>query len=297
MLIQLAEINTRITEFGGFCEEAILEYILRVKELDQNYDAGDVKQVYFSRYDYLTSFFEKFPDAKLKLSDCMWRYVHEEELVHSGQGHLLYDLELEDDYTPRSEFKSVRILTVLSGTNFSTNLSLVPNVEEVRIDAPIRAEDANIIQSLLVMKNLRSLKLFSRNDWSKTNFTAFQSILMKPSLKHLEFGEKSDSELKLINAFLDCERNDFKSLTIRFSVKTIIRWSVNVRDDTITIFVPIDFSLRKLFGKFKRIKQIVILTRNEKFVEQIRNEIALIVESLPRNRSLCVFIGGRVVRY
>ena len=301
VLIKLAETNPRITEFEGFCDEAILEYMLRVKELDQNYDAGNVKQVYVSRFDYLTPFFEKFPDVKLKLSDCLWRYQHEDELVQNGRGHLIHDLELEEGYSLLYEFKSVRILTVLSGIKFSKNLSLVPNVEDVRIDAPIRAEDANMIQSLLVIKNLRSLKLFSHVEWSEANFNAFQSILWMPSLKHLEFGEKLDSELKLINAFLDCERNDFKSLTIRIPIKlkhkTINWWSVSVRDDTITIYKPIDFSLVRLFRKFKRIKQIAILTRDEKFVERIRNEIDLIVKSLPRNRSLCVFICGRLARY
>ena len=294
LLLKLAEINPRITEFEGFCQETILGYILRVKELDQTYEAGDVREVFMSGSDYLKSFFEKFPDAKLKLSVCIWTPEYEDKLVLNGRGQLVHDLELENGYTLRSEFKSVRILRVLSGNNFSTNLRLVPNVEEVRIGA----EDPNIIESLLLIKNLRRLSLFSVVELTEANFSSFQSILMKPSLKHLMFHEEPDSELKLINAFLDCERNDFESLAIKISVKgrhrPIIGCSVIVKDEVITIYKPINLSLRRLFGKFKRIKEIVIKTKNLWFAEQIRNEIDLIVESLPRNRSLCVQMSSNV---
>ena len=297
VLIKLAAINPRIIEFEGFFHEAILEYILRVKELDQNYHAGDVKKVFISGFDYLTSFFEKFPDANLKLRVCIGTPEYEDELVQNGRGHLIHDLELADGYNLRSEFRSVRNLIILE-SDLSSNLPLVPNVEEVRIDAPIGAEDPNMILSLLVIKNLRRLSLFSVVQLTEANFKAFQSILMKPSLKYLEFREKPDSELKFINAFLDCERNDFESLVIRVTGHgTIIRSSVVVKDQIITIYDPIDFSLVRLFSKFKRINKIIIEIVKEKFLEPIRDEIGLIVDTLPRNRSLCVEIDWDVIRY
>ena len=297
VLLKLAEINPRITEFEGFCEEAILGYILRVKELHQNYDAGDVREVFESGSDYLKSFFGKFPDAKLKLRICIWTPEYEDKLVQNGRGQLVHDLELELGYNLRSEFRSVRSIIILE-SDLSSNLLLVPNVEVVTIEAPIEADDPNIIESLLVLKNLRRLSLFSVVGLIEANFSSFQSILLKPSLKHLEFEEKSDSELKLMNAFLDCERDDFESLVIKLSVevghRTIVGCSVIVKDGIITIYKPIDFSLRRLFTKFKRIKEIVIETKNLRFVGQIRNEIDLIVESLPRNRSLCVKMSSDI---
>ena len=289
VLKKLAEISPSITEFEGFCYEAILDYMGRARELNPDYDAGDVKEGIVSGSDYLTPFLETFPDVKVKLAVCIWSPEYEEKFLLNGRGHMIYDLELENGYTLRYELKSVRKLMVQSGSNLSSNLRLVPNVEDVSIFGPFGAGDPSELQSLLRIQNLKRLHLFSRDEFTEANFTAFQSVLMKPSLKQLEFEKVPNSERKLINAFLDCERNDFESLAIRCSVR--------VEDNKITIHEPIDFSLVKLFNKFKRIKEIIIEADNAEFLERIRAEINLIVEALPRNRSLYVRIGGEVFRY
>ena len=72
---------------------------------------------------------------------------------------------------------------------------------------------------------------------------------------------------------------------------------VKVKDEIITISNPINFSLVKLFGKFKRIKEIIVEARNKKFVEEMGNQIQVIVATLPRNRSLRVKIGSDVYNY
>ena len=290
VLVKLAEVNPRITAFEGFCTEAILDYIRCVKEHDPQYEAADVRKVFYGGYDDLEHFLQNFPDMKLKMNVQIRSPESEDKLVQNGRRHLIHDLELEGWYTLRSEFKSVRNLIVQLASNFSSNLRFLPAVENVQIWGPVGAGDPSMIRSLLEVKNLRKLHLVNCLDkWTEANYNAFRSILMKPSLKHLEFHKKPNSGRMLINAFLDCERNDFESLTVRY---------VRVEDKKIMIYKSIDFSLVKLFTKFKRIKEIIIIKAdNEEFIERIRGEINLIVGTLPRNRSLCVQIGGDVFRY
>ena len=78
--------------------------------------------------------------------------------VQNGRGHLIYDLELVYGYALRSELKSVRKLTVLPRSVLSSNLALLPNVEEVTLGS-LAAPDPNTFQSLLAIKNLRKLSL------------------------------------------------------------------------------------------------------------------------------------------
>ena len=121
-------------------------------------------------------------------------------------------------------------------------MSFLPAVKNVTIFGKVGAGDPSIIRSLLEVKNLKRLIIYSLDKLTEANYNAMQSILMKPSLKHLEylgFDKEPNSKLILFNGFLDCERNDFESLTIG--------WSLKVEDKKITIYKPIDFSLVKLF--------------------------------------------------
>ena len=279
VLVKLAEVNPKITSFEGFCNEAILDYIQCVKEQDPQYDAVDVRTVFYGGSDYLKLFLQNFPDMKLKLSVCVWSQEYEDKLVQNGRRHLIHDLELEGWYTLRSEFKSVRTLMALPATNLGTILSFLPVVENVRILGSVGDRDPSMLRSLLEVKNLRRLRIYSLQELTEAHHNAFQLILMKPSLKQLEFDEEPGSKLKMIDAFLDCERRDFESLLIR---------SVVVTGKVIRIYDPFDFSLVRLFEKFKRIKEIEIETDNKEFLERIRGEVNLIAKSLPRNRSLRV---------
>ena len=265
----------------------IIDYIERVKELDPNYDAVDVTNVF--GYYGAKRVLVKHPDLKLKLSIYVYGSETEESIIQDGLGPLIHDLHIPNGYALRSQLQSVRKLEVRLTSSFSSNLGLLPNVEDVTTLGPYEAFDLrSSFQSLLEIKNLKRLVLSEFCPWSETYLPMFKLILMKPTLKHLEFKGYWDSTMKLVNAFLDCERNDFKSLST---------WHFNVKDEIITISYPINFSLVKLFRKFKRIKEIIIETCNKEFVEQIRNEINAIVETLPRNRSLRVQIGVDVYRY
>ena len=293
VLMALAEFNPRITEFVGFEKFAVLKYIKRVTELFPNYDAREVKKV----FDYLPAmepcFFKYHPDMKLKLYVCLSSCL-EDTIVRNGREHLIHEIEFVHRYALRSELKSVRELIVRCPGTFRTDLGLLPNVEVVSIVGPIGSNDSSLLESLIGIKNLRKLHLGDFVGRTEANLNAFQQILAKPTLKEIVIKElddpENDSELNLVNAFLDCERNDFRSLFINYSVV--------VQDGTITIYDVINFSLYTLYRKFKRINKIVIQTDN-KFFEQhiIQGEINLIVETLPRNRSLCVQIGGVVTRY
>ena len=280
VLQKLAQVNPRITVFKGFYYVAILDYIECVKEQYPNYDAGNIRKK-FSWDPDLKRFLRKLPDMKLKLK------------VNVRNGSPIeVDLWNAPLLSDRA-FKLVRKVMVQS--NVGPILSLLPNVDDVTIFGSEVARDLSIIRSVFEVKNLRRLCLSSDMGWTEANYIEFQSILMNPSLKHLRLVliEIPNSGRKLINAFLDCERNDFESLTLLLGshfFKSL--WSVQVRHGTITINQPFNFSLVRLFGKFKRINEVIIKSDNEVFVEQIRGEINLIVEALPRNRSLRVHISG-----
>ena len=291
VLKYLSWYNPRIAEFEGFCDQAILDYIERVKKLDPNYDAGDVAKVFEYRFNnhVIARFLQKHTDLKLKLTIAIWYYWEEDGFVQDGRAHLIHDLHLHDGYALRSQLQSVRKLTVSSTCSLGSTLALLPNLEDVTITAIDETVDPDTIQSLLGIKNLRRFNFCSFNEWTDANLRTFQLILMQPSLKQLEFEEKSNSVMKLVNTFLDCDRNDFESLSIGIHVK--------VEDKIMTINNPINSSLVKLLRKFKRIKEIIVKVKNKKFVEQIQEEINLIIDTLPRNRSLRVQIGGEVDRY
>ena len=293
LLMTLAEFNPKITEFRGFREQDILDYIERVKKLDLTYDARQVKKVFNYSRDRCGNFLEKYPDVKLKLAIATWS--QEDENVLNERRHLIHDLELELGYVLRLELKSVRKVTSVT-SKLSSNLRFLPNVEEVRICSFHGYANPNVIQSLLGVKNLKKLTIGYIEAWTEANFHEFKLILMKPSLKHLEFKDQPDPERSLLKAFLDCERNDFKSFKFYVNLYHNI-YDVVVENKIITINKPIEFSLAKLFSKFKRIKEIKINTNGKKFAEQIRDETNLIVETLPPNRSLRVQIGRDVYKY
>ena len=288
VLLYLSGFNPKITEFRGFREQDILDYIERVKELDPNYDAADVTKVFeYSAKSAIARVLARHPDLKLKLATYMCNQEEENKHIRNGLGPLIHHLRVHDGYALRSQHQSVRKLSVMLTSSFSSNLGLLPNVEDVRLLGPFKAFDLrSSFQSLLEIKNLRRLVLSDFCQWTEIYLPMFQSILMKPTLKHLEF--KGGSLMKLVKAVLDCERNDFKSLSIS---------GVKVKDEIITISKPINFSFVRLFSKFKRIKEIIIETDDKEFSEQFRSEIKEIVETLPRNRSLRVKIDGDVYNY
>ena len=291
----LADINPRITEFSGFSWQAILGYIQRARERNRNYKASDIQQVFNEESRFVEYFLENYPNFELKLAIDLLNSIDEDKLVKNGRVHMTHDLRLLVGYALRSELDSVRKLTV-EPTSYSTlwsNLGLLPNVEEVTLK-PTTAEDTHALQSLLRIKNLRKLNLCAFYELTEENLKAFQLILMKSSLKQLEIKEHQDSEMKLVNAFLDCDRNDFESLKIQTYTLGNLKSNVTVENGTMIIHRPITFSLVTLFSKFKRIKVIKITTKR---TEQIQNDIDVIVGTLPRNRSLRVQSGRDVFSY
>ena len=191
VLLSMARINPRITEFEGFCDQAILEYMKRVKELDPNYDAGDVKNVIEFRYrsPVVSRFLEKRLDLKLKLAVVIGRAEDEDRFVQNGLGHLIHHLNLDDGYALRSQLQSVRKLLVTRPSSLRSTLALLPNVEDVAIrnSKADEAADPDIFQSVLGIKNLKRFDFYDFRVRAEANVRTFQLILMKPSLKHLAF--------------------------------------------------------------------------------------------------------------
>lgn len=289
-LINVSMINQNIIKFDGFEINDIIDYIYSVKELIPSNDAHQIRKVF--NYRMVDALLKKHPDLKIRLFVEMENDKDEERFVTNRRAHLIDHLELQSGYSIKYDYHSVKELIVSPTVSLDNNINHLQNVTNVTL-TKCRNVDPDSLRALLKVSNLKKLNLFvSAEFWTEANYESFQLILMKPSLKQVVVKEIKNLKYDLIDTFLSCDRNDFKT----FGVQTGATFSIKVKKNVITISKFVNFSLTRLINKFKCINTVKIENKNKKFIEQIRSEIVLMKESCPRNKCLLFKIQNEVIR-
>lgn len=291
----------------GMCfDECVLAYIRNVLKSNPNYDTSGLNYV-FRLFDddggdqdcVVVKLINENPDLKLKL-------------------HLFTDC-----YDPMflADGRIRKMITVLevseqNGDNDLLQEFILPSVGHLIYKFDLKYEEIDSLTDQLekILKQVPNItKLTLSLAYERmSDFEQFTHCLLSlTNLEELELNQRrtlTDRELQILVPLLLAPReDDLVKLTVAFSMDIGSVFNMNIKpgfkllrfqDSGFELIVKknhilikhMRLSLIDTFNKFPSVKYVDVVTKNKKYIKQLKRDIRLIRKGLPRNRSLTLTV-------